>query len=95
VAKTKKDAEMKVWEEFRRKVRAEAGNVDRRDAAEMMGVTDRTLLRWHREDKGPPRKYANRSVYYRISDIEAWLRESGQRPAGNPDPLLGIHPATA
>ncbi len=77
MAKTKKDAEMKVWEEFRRKVRAEAGNVDRRDAAKMMGVTDRTLLRWHREDKGPPRKYASRSVYYRIADIEAWLSGAG------------------
>ncbi len=56
MAKTKKDPEMKTWEEeFTRTVMAEAGNVGRRDAAEMMGVTDRTLLRRHREGKGPPR----------------------------------------
>jgi len=88
VAKTKKDPEMKTWEEeFTRTVMAEAGNVGRRDAAEMMGVTDRTLLRWHREGKGPPRIYAGRSVYYRVTDIAAWLRQSSQQPADGPDPL--------
>jgi len=86
VAKTKEE---KLWQrEFRRKVLADDGLVDRLDAAEMLDVTDRTLLRWHREGKGPPRKYAGRSVYYRIADIEAWLRQSGQQPADGPDPLL-------
>ena len=95
MAKTKKDPKMKAWEEeFARTVMAEAGNVSRRDAAEMMGVTDRTLLRWHRESKGPPRRYTGRSVYYRIADIEAWLREAGQQSAGDPGAGVDIHPAT-
>ncbi len=86
MAKTKEE---KLWQrEFRRKVLADDGLVDRLDAAEMLGVTDRTLLRWHREGKGPQRIYAGRSVYYRIADIEAWLRQSGQQPADGPDPLL-------
>ena len=85
MAKTK---EMKAWErEFRRRVLAEDGLVDRLEAAEMMGVTDRTLLRWHREGKGPSRIYRGRSVYYRIAEIEAYLPESGEQCSGAPDPI--------
>ena len=93
MAKTKEE---KLWQrEFRRKVLADDGLVDRLDAAEMLGVTDRTLLRWHREGKGPPRIYAGRSVYYRIADIEARLRKSGKPSAGDADVIVGIHPTTA
>jgi hypothetical protein len=85
MAKTK---EQKAWErEFRRKVLAEDGLADRLEAAGMMGVTDRTLLRWHREGKGPSRIYRSRSVYYRIAEIGAWLGESSQQSAGRPDSL--------
>jgi hypothetical protein len=95
MARRKKDSKTRLWEQqFRRNVLAEGGRVDRLDAAEMMGVTDRTLLRWHREGKGAPRIYAGRSVVYRIADIEAWLRESGQQSTGDPDALVGNHPAT-
>ena len=87
MAKTK---ELKAWErEFRRKVLAEDGLMDRLEAAEMMGVTDRTLLRWHREGKGPPRIYASRSVYYRIADIEAWLLAPPAPPNGSPANVPG------
>jgi hypothetical protein len=95
MARTKKDAKGRLWDQqFRRNVLAENGRVDRLDAAEMMGVTDRTLLRRHREGKGPQRIYANRSVVYRIADIEAWLHESGQQSTGDPDALIATHPAT-
>ena len=87
MAKTK---ELKAWErEFRRKVLMEDGLVDRLEAAEMTGVTDRTLLRWHREGKGPPRIYRGRSVYYRIAEIEAWLGQSDQHSAVSLDPCPG------
>jgi putative tryptophan/tyrosine transport system substrate-binding protein len=35
----------------------EDGWVDRATAARMLGKTVRTLLRWHREGKGPPRRH--------------------------------------
>jgi hypothetical protein len=95
VARRKKDPERRLFDlQFRRKVLGENGLVDRFQAAEMMHVTERTLLRRHREEKGPPRIYAGRSVCYRIADIDAWLRESGQKSAGDPDPLVNVHPAT-
>jgi predicted DNA-binding transcriptional regulator AlpA len=88
MARKPKDPTFKAWEQqFRRKVLAEDGLVDRLEAAEMMGVTDRTLLRWHREGKGPERIYSGRSVYYRMADIDAWPRGSGQQCAGGPDPI--------
>jgi len=95
MARTKKDSKRRLWDQqFRRNVLAENGRVDRLEAAEMMGVTDRTLLRWHRKGIGPQRIYGNRSVVYRISDIEAWLHQSGQQSTGDPNALVDIHPAT-
>jgi hypothetical protein len=85
MARRKKDPKRRLFDlQFRRKAMAENGLVDRFQAAEMMQVTDRTLLRWHREGKGPPRIYASRSVYYRVADIKAWLRECGNQSAGDP-----------
>jgi hypothetical protein len=52
---------------------AEVGWVDRATAAQMLGVTVRTLLRWHRQGKGPPRGHNGYGIRYRISDIDAWL----------------------
>jgi len=96
MARTKKDPKRRLFDQqFRRKVLADNGWVDRFQAAEMMGVTDRTLLRWHREGEGPPRIYAGRSVYYRIADIEARLRKSGKPSTGDADIIVGIHPTTA
>src|SRR5262249_5350952 len=87
MAKTKEE---KAWEQaFRRRVLAEDGLVDRLGAAEMMGVTDRTLPRWHREGKGPPRIYRGRSVYYRIAEIEAWLLAPPAPPNGSPANVPG------
>jgi hypothetical protein len=52
----------------------EDGWVDRATAAQMLGKTVRTLLRWHRQGKGPPRRHNGNGIRYRISEIEDWLR---------------------
>lgn len=47
----------------------EEGWADRARAAEMLGITVRTLLRWHHKGKGPPRRRNGaglRSVKWRI-----------------------------
>ena len=47
--------------------------VDRKSAAELLGVSPRTLDRWHLLREGPPRIAVGRQVRYRVSAIEAWL----------------------
>lgn len=41
--------------------------------AETFHISRRTLLRWDRLKKGPPRIKIGRSVYYRRAAIEKWL----------------------
>ena len=43
------------------------------DVAEMLGVSPRTLARWHLRRLGPPRCKIGRRVFYRLEAIEAWL----------------------
>jgi Helix-turn-helix domain len=90
----KTEAQKAFRRECDRKWRAQDGNVDRLDAARMLGVTDRTLLRWHEQSKGPPRIYAGRGIYYLIADIEAWLRTAGRSSTpvvGSRDDLKANH----
>ncbi|TXN72856.1 helix-turn-helix domain-containing protein [Methylobacterium sp. WL6] len=47
--------------------------VDRTAAAELLGVSPRTLDRWHLLREGPPRILVGRQVRYRVSALEAWL----------------------
>jgi predicted site-specific integrase-resolvase len=56
----------------------EEGWADRATAAKMLGLTVRTLLRWHRQRKGPPRRRNVHGIRYRISEIEDWLRRHPQ-----------------
>ena len=44
-------------------------------AAEILGVSPRTLDRWHRLQMGPPRINIGRQVRYRPSTIKRWLVE--------------------
>jgi predicted site-specific integrase-resolvase len=59
----------------------EDGWADLATAARMLGVTVRTLLRWHRQGKGPPRWHNGHGIRYRISEIGDWLRRNPQRRA--------------
>ena len=44
-----------------------------REAAEALRLSERTLIRWRVERKGPPVVRAGRRVVYRPSDLDAWL----------------------
>jgi DNA-binding transcriptional MerR regulator len=59
----------------------EEGWADRTTAAQMLGVTVRTLVRWHHQEKGPPRRRNGHGIRYRISEIEDWLRRNPQNRA--------------
>lgn len=43
------------------------------EACELLAVSQRTLLRWHRLRKGPPQIKVGRKVYYRRQAISDWL----------------------
>jgi len=42
--------------------------------ARLLGVSPRTLDRWHAAGSGPPRAKAGKKVLYRKTAIKAWLR---------------------
>ena len=49
--------------------------VDRAQAAQLLGVSPRTLDRWHRLRIGPPRvALGGHKVRYRLSSLDAWVR---------------------
>ena len=61
--------------------------VNTRQAAETLGVSEWTLLRWRTEGKGP--NYVKTApnqggrVIYRVKDLEAWLEENLVSTGGN------------
>jgi hypothetical protein len=54
------------------------------ELAAALGVTTRTLRRWHALGEGPPRTKIGCRIYYRRSSVERWLasRESAGRRGG-------------
>ncbi|ANY18667.1 Helix-turn-helix domain protein [Tsuneonella dongtanensis] len=44
------------------------------DVAELLGVSRRTLSRWNRLRKGPPRVKVGRFMFYRHASLNEWLR---------------------
>ncbi len=62
----------------------EEGWADRTTAAEMLGITVRTLLRWHHQGKGPVRRRNGNGLRYRITEIEDWLSRNPRHRATNP-----------
>lgn len=44
-------------------------------AALALGISHRTLYRWHRLRKGPPQIKIGRKVYYRADAMREWLRD--------------------
>ncbi len=47
---------------------------------EMLGVSERTLGRWHAMRIGPPRISIGKLIFYRRIEIEKWLVENELRP---------------
>jgi phage terminase Nu1 subunit (DNA packaging protein) len=55
---------------------ADTDTIDRHTAARMLGVTVRTLQRWHSAGYGPPRKPSRgRGVGYSRAEVQQWLAE--------------------
>ncbi|WP_299791691.1 helix-turn-helix domain-containing protein [uncultured Marivita sp.] len=52
------------------------------DTAYLLGVSKRTLARWHTIRKGPARIAVGRKVIYRIDAILDWLKANETRPQG-------------
>jgi predicted site-specific integrase-resolvase len=50
--------------------------VKRHDAAAMLGISTRTLQRWHRQGYGPARSRGKRFHYFK-SEIEDWIATHG------------------
>jgi hypothetical protein len=73
--------------------------ISRGTAAAMLGITVRTLLRWHHANFGPERLISNCRYRYRISDVRAWVEERGHdshRPRSSrkrPSPTSSSAPA--
>ena len=70
-------------EEYRAMGKREASEradfIDRITTAEMLGITPRTLLRWHHQNFGPERVVISQGRYaYRRAEVEAWVAERGQ-----------------
>jgi hypothetical protein len=49
--------------------------IDRHAAAGMLGVTFRTLQRWHHAGYGPPRKPWRHGVAYSRAEVEQWIAD--------------------
>ena len=60
--------------------------VDRQEAANLLGVSPRTLDRWHLLRVGPPRiALGGHKVRYRVGALRAWLESqefAGPRMSG-------------
>jgi len=50
--------------------------------AELLHVSDRTVIRWRNERIGPPWCKLGRQIRYRRQSIEKWIAESEQTPVG-------------
>ncbi len=48
--------------------------VDTRRAAELIGMSKRTLEKWRGEGTGPPFLKLGRRVLYSVADLEEWIR---------------------
>ena len=55
--------------------------LSKEQAAKELGRQPRTLDRWHVERRGPRRTKIGRSVYYKRSDLLAWLEQCAEETA--------------
>ncbi len=56
-----------------------AGYLTPKDLAQALGVSERTIARWHHFREGPPRVEIGRKVYYRLESVSTWVA-SCERP---------------
>ena len=53
----------------------EKGYLNTAQAADMLGLSPKTLCTWRALDKGPKFYKFNRAVVYKVEDLEAWISE--------------------
>jgi predicted DNA-binding transcriptional regulator AlpA len=54
----------------------------RRQTAELIGTSERTLRRWDQEHRGPPAlRFSERMIRYNIDAVRAWLEFVNARGA--------------
>ncbi len=51
-----------------------------KDTARLLGVSERTLARWHNFRTGPARITIGRKVLYRLQAVQDWLRANETSP---------------
>jgi excisionase family DNA binding protein len=51
-----------------------------KEVANLLGVSTRTLARWHAHRKGPARISAGRKPLYRFEAIQHWLQQNEAQP---------------
>ena len=61
-----------------------AGYLTQKDLAQALGVSERTIARWHHFREGPPRVEFGRKVFYRLESVNAWIA-SCERPERRAD----------
>ncbi len=50
-----------------------AGYLTPKELAQALGVSERTVARWHRFREGPPRVEIGRKVFYRLESVNTWI----------------------
>jgi hypothetical protein len=61
-----------------------AGYMTPKNLAQALGVSERTVARWHRLREGPPRVEFGRKVFYRLESVNTWIA-SCERPEARAD----------
>jgi predicted DNA-binding transcriptional regulator AlpA len=61
-----------------------AGYLTPKNLAQALGVSERTVARWHRFREGPPRVEIGRKIFYRLESVNAWIA-SCERPGARAD----------
>lgn len=54
--------------------------LSQKETADLLGVSERTLARWHSLRKGPPRVSAGRRPLYRLQAVQKWLERNEIQP---------------
>ena len=57
------------------------GRINESDAAELVGVSQRTLRAWREEGRGPVFVLVGRRLTFRIADLLRWLDERTHNPS--------------
>ena len=61
------------------RARRDPDHIGRHTTAKILGVTIRTLQRWHDQDFGPPRRNdpEKRPIWYSRTEVQQWAASNG------------------